>query len=522
MALLNRLRSVAAAVRECRPWVRAAIAGAAGAAATLALAPFHWVLVLLLILPVLVWLLDGTRSIGGAFATGWAFGVGYFAAGLYWVGNAFLVYADTVGWAAAPAVLLLAAGLAVFTGLAAVIYRLAARNQGSGRVVALAIAWTVTEWLRGHVLTGFPWNLIGYGWAGTSAMMQPAAVTGVYGVSFLTVLVFAMPAVLTDPIPARHRWRAVFAATACLGVLWAGGAMRLAMADAGQATDTRLRLVQPNIPQVAKWQSELADSHFAKHIAMSAQETGEPPDIVIWAESAVPYLLEREPQALEQIAAMLPDGAVLLTGATRATAPGEQPFRVWNSLEVVDSRGRIVGVYDKAHLVPFGEYVPMRDLFAFAKLTVGNTDFTPGPGPRTLQVPGVAPFSPLICYEGIFPGAVVDPSDRPAWLLNITNDGWYGISTGPHQHLAQARFRAVEEGLPLVRVANTGISAATDAYGRVVAEIPLGTSGVVDVELPAALAEPPPYARFGDGVLLGILILAALPLGVARIVQNAA
>ncbi len=272
----------------------------------------------------------------------------------------------------------------------------------------------------------------------------------------------------------------------------------------------RLRLVQANIAQHHKWRDDLRADHFARHVELTAAPAAAPITLVIWPETAVPYLLDREPERLAMIADLVPPGGLLITGAVRATPEGMTPFQVWNSLRVIDDGGAVVATYDKHHLVPFGEYVPFRGILTLVKLTAGAVDYSPGPGPRTLALDGLPSVSPLICYEAIFPGQVTDPDDRPGWLLNVTNDGWYGVSTGPYQHLAQARLRAVEEGLPLVRAANTGISAVVDSFGRVTASLGLAKAGVVDAALPMALPDPTPFARAGAWPFL--FVLAAIGL----------
>ena len=230
----------------------------------------------------------------------------------------------------------------------------------------------------------------------------------------------------------------------------------------------------------------------------------------------MPYLLARAPDLRRALARIVPPGGLVIAGALRATPASAQPFRVWNSLQAIDDAGRIVASYDKSRLVPFGEYVPLRSILGMAKLTVGDTDFSAGPGPRTLRLAGLPPVSPLICYEAIFPGKVADPGDRPGWLLNVTNDAWFGASSGPYQHFASARIRAIEEGVPLVRAANSGVSGVVDAYGRITARLGLGVEGVLDSALPRALPEPTPFAAWGHlpvAILLALTTAAGLVAG---------
>jgi apolipoprotein N-acyltransferase len=294
-----------------------------------------------------------------------------------------------------------------------------------------------------------------------------------------------------------------------LVLLWSGGALRLAGAAPPPGPGPVLRLVQANIDQHHKWQPELRMQWFRRHLELSAQ-VADGVRAVIWPESATPYALDQEPEARRLIGQVVPPGGLLLTGGERFDLASEPP-RAWNSLFALDPSGAIVARYDKRELVPFGEFLPLRGVLGrigLKKVTGGTIDFQPGPGRQTLTLPGLPPFSPLICYEAIFPGAVVDPGARPAWLLNITNDAWFGRSSGPYQHLAMARLRAVEEGLPLVRSANTGISAVVDPLGRITARLDLGTTGVLDAALPAPLAAPPPFARFGLWVVVALACLA--------------
>ncbi|MCH9020438.1 MAG: apolipoprotein N-acyltransferase, partial [Proteobacteria bacterium] len=308
------------------------------------------------------------------------------------------------------------------------------------------------------------------------------------------------------------RWAPSAAAAALLVAVWAGGSVRLAGAGDEAVEGVLLRLVQPNVGQHHKWKPELREALFARHLRLTASAGFERVTHVIWPETAVPFFLANEPARRRAVAAATPRGGALITGALRTTPEPTSPPKLWNSLHAIDDAGRVVATYDKFHLVPFGEYVPFRRWFpTIAKLTYGATDFSAGPGPQTLRVPGLPPFSPLICYEAIFAHQVVDSADRPAFLLNLTNDAWFGISSGPYQHFAAARLRAVEQGLPLARAANTGISAVVDGYGRITARLGLGREGVIDAPLPEALGGLTPYARWGD--LLPLTIVAATGLG---------
>jgi apolipoprotein N-acyltransferase len=456
----------------------------------------------------LLHLVRGSPGPRRAALLGWCFGFGHFLVGLYWIAIAFFTDAERFGLLAVPAILLLCAGLALYPALATGLVALWRWRSATAAALALAIAWTACELLRSTLFGGFPWNLIGYAFAGSDAMMQFAAVAGVWGLSLLAVLIGALPGALLEP-GSRARWWPVAAAGLLLLLLWSGGALRLAGAAAPAAPGPLLRLVQANISQEQKLQPELRAQSFRRLLELSAQPA-QGVQAIIWPESAAPYPLAREPEARRLIGLVVPPGGLLLTGGERFDLDSEPP-RAWNSLFVLDPSGTIVARYDKGSLVPFGEFLPLRGVLGrigLKKVTGGTIDFQPGPGRQTLTLPGLPPFSPLICYEAIFPGAVVDPGARPAWLLNITNDAWFGRSSGPYQHLAMARLRAVEEGLPLVRSANTGISVVIDPLGRITARLDLGTTGVLDAALPAPLAAPPPFARFGLWVVVALACLA--------------
>jgi len=507
-------------------WRRLLAACGLGVLSVGALPPFYLVPLLAVAFTGLLWLALGAKTPRAAFAIGWAFGFGHYAAGLYWITNALLVDAAKFGWLVPFAV----SGLSLFLGLfaAAALYalhRLRARGfaQGWAGPLGFALAWTAVEWLRGHILTGFPWNQIATVWAALPEMTQGAALFGAYGLTLLTVMAACAFAPLGEPgVSSLARRRALLlllplALSAVFGVWRMNDAENKNTLDA-DVPGVNLRLVQGNIDQRLKWQDDVRVETARKYLALSAQPSLEPISAVIWPETALPFFLADEPElraALGQLAGRLAGpghpGALVITGTPRAE---RAPYRVWNSVQAVDGRGEIVATYDKFHLVPFGEYMPLRWLLPFDKITAGAVDFSAGPGPQTMALPGLPPASPLVCYEVIFPGNVTDPRARAGWLLNVTNDGWFGISTGPHQHLASARLRAVEEGLPLVRAANTGISAIIDSYGRLRMSLALGRAGVLDGALPAALP-PTPYARFGDFIFL-MLFAAGLAACVLR------
>lgn len=500
MTAVGRLAARVGALSGWRRWALATMLGALAAAA---LPPVHAVIALAVAMPPLIWLIDGAPGPRRAFADGWWFGLGYFIAGLYWISYSLLVDGDRFAWMIPFAVLGIPALLAIYIGLVAVVTRYA--PPGWTRIVAFAAAWTLAEWLRGVLFTGFPWNLLGTVWTLADAPLQFAAIGGVLGLGLITAFMAAAPAALSLAGPSR--WAVPALAATVMGLLWGGGAARLAGAEDGTVPGVMLRLVQPNIAQRLKWRRELRDSHLARYLELSRQPATRPITHLIWPESAMPFLVSEDHARRRIMAATIPPGGLLLTGALRRDRGPDGAVRLWNSLHVIDRGGRILATYDKAHLVPFGEYVPLRGILGFAKVTAGRTDFSAGPGARLITLPGLPPVRPLICYEAIFSGETVGPGARPGWLLNLTNDAWFGVSSGPYQHFAAARLRAVEHGLPLVRAANTGISGIIDGYGRVRAKLGLDRAGVIDGPLPNTLSTRTVYAGLGDNLPVGCAIL---------------
>ncbi len=532
-------------------WRRVLIAFLAGSATALALPPLNLWPAPLVTFPILVWLVDGAAASGAgatwaAAAAGWWFGFGYFLAGLYWIGNAFLVDAKMFGWLLPFAVVALPAGMALFTAFGVALAR-SIWTRGATRVLALAAALGLAEWLRGHLFSGFPWNTFGYTVFAPLWLAQSASRVGIWGLTFLAVAICASPAVLADdPADTRHPWIATAAAGTLLVALAVFGAIRLAMSPTSYVDNVRLRIMQPNLQQDAKFNPSQKQKVLGRYLELS-DRPGEPHSAglreithLIWPESAFPFFLTREPDALAQIADLLRPATVLITGAIRPPETGTVR-RAYNSVYAIASDGSILSVYDKVHLVPFGEYLPFQEALerlGLRQLTRLRGGFIAGDRRRNQRVPGAPDFVPLVCYEIIFPGDAVPGRERagwlydhvgryvgwpfvagsgvrPGWMLNLTNDGWFGQSAGPYQHLLQARVRAIEEGLPLVRAANTGISAIIDPLGRVVRSLPLGIEGVLDGALPQALA-PTPYGRAGDGPFAALLAAAFLIVSKAR------
>ncbi|MGB0570953.1 MAG: apolipoprotein N-acyltransferase [Alphaproteobacteria bacterium] len=504
-------------------WRRAAICLLLGAISALALPPFHFVPILVLAFVGLLWILDGAgaeprrRRLG--LWIGFWFGFGHFLVGIHWIAEPLLVDPARTAWLIPFALPGLAAALAMFPALVcAAFVALPLRGAPVAHVFALAALWTAAEFVRGIVFTGFPWNLMGYVWFGTPAIMQVTAMVGVLGLSGLTVLAAGMPVILAGKSGASaHRWGVALMATIVLPLgLWAGGQARLVVAgDSAMVPDVRLRIVQANIPQRDKWNQNLRTAHMERHLALSRTAAESAPTHVIWPETAVPFLLANDVLARTRSAVAAPRGGALITGSVRRAFHNDtQQLR--NALLVIDAAADVQRVYDKSHLVPFGEYVPLRGVLPIDKIVPGQGDFVAGAGRRLLEVPGLPSVSPLICYEAIFSGRVTPRGARPGVLLNLTNDAWFGTFAGPQQHFAIASMRALEEGLPLLRAANTGISAVVDPYGRVIARLGIGEQGVLDSGLPAALP-PTLFARWGE---LIPMIMAALFLALALLLAR--
>ena len=530
MKTMDKLRAAGLAIILSWGWKRAAIATVAGALSSLAMAPFNAWPVLFLTFPVMVWLIDGAgggrlHGLPAAAMAGWWFGLGYFVPGLYWIGYAFLVDAPTFAWLMPFAVLGLPAYLALFPAFGFGLARLIWSKDGS-RVIALAASLTASEWLRGHVLTGFPWNAFGYALTNPLALAQVASLIGLWGLTFLSVAIFASPAVLIDGNSrGRRPWVAPVVALLVLVAMGIFGAVRLGLQPTTTVANVKLRIMQPNLQQDVRFNYAAKAEVMRKYLTLSDRASGpqstgvRDASILIWPESAFPFFLTREADALAQIDDLLPKGTILITGSVRAPdlPPGTRITRAYNSIYAIDHDGSVLSIYDKLHLVPFGEFLPFQDWMeklGFVQLTKVQGGFIPGTGRRAMEIPNAPPALPLICYEAIFPDEVAARGERPGWIINLTNDGWFGISTGPYQHLQQARLRAIEQGLPVVRAANTGISAVIDPVGRIVARLSLGVEGVLDSSLPAAIA-PTIYARSGD-IPTAMIVAAALILVIRR------
>jgi apolipoprotein N-acyltransferase len=503
------------------------LALASGAAAAFAHPPFG-VLPGLLGYALLLWSLDRAspvRRLRSAFWRGWLAGVAYFAVGVWWVTEAFLVDIASHGWMAPFAIIVMAGGLAAFWGAAAVLYTLA-RPRGWTRILVFAGALALMEWLRGHLF--FPWNLPGETWRAGSAASQFASVVGAYGMSWITVAIATAPALLIEKDQRRTGMFVNVAAAAVLAGLVTFGVLRLHNPPA-PSDGPLLRVVQADVKQSVKYDEAYFRSIVDSYVALTAKPAARTPQIVLWPEGALPaavedYLAEGT-WTREAIVGALKPGQTLILGGYHVEGPPQKPI-YRNSLFIVrrtDTGLELTGLYDKHRLVPFGEFLPFEDLMGrigIKQLVHVGDGFTPGPRPRPLASPGVPPLNPLICYEALFPGFSLRKGPlAAAWIVNLSNDAWYGQTSGPWQHLNLASYRAIEEGLPMVRATPTGVSAVIDSLGRIApgASLALGQYGIIDSPLPR-VGKPTLYSRFGD-LSYWLMILVSLSLAVRHIVR---
>jgi apolipoprotein N-acyltransferase len=517
---LAPLQRFADRLRALRGWRRLGLSILVGALGALGFPPFYLFPLLVAGYPVLLLLLDGAaeepRPLRRAAAIGWGYGFGLFFVGLHWIGYAFLVNAEAHAWQMPFAIVLFPAGLAFFFAFAAMLY-VALRRAGPQRVYWFTFSFALTEWLRGNILTGFPWNIPGYGWGISSALLQTTSLIGVYGLSLLTLLLGASLVLLLP----RERVRTLPLAMVVLFLIfWSSGAARLSGADDATVPNVQLRIVQPATSQREKYDPALRAQNWQRLVDLSTAPADVAPTHIIWPEAAVPVFgligesdgqqrIDLEGQ--EIISGVSAQGRVLLTGAVKITQ--DATARAYFNSFYMFRDGTLLAGSDKFHLVPFGEYLPLErtlQSWGLTQIAGGVSGFSEGPGPQTFAVPGAPPVTPLICYEVVFPHAVTG-TPRPGWLINLTDDTWFGPNAGPLQHLLIVRVRAIEEGLPIARAANAGISVIVDSYGRIRNRLELGERGMLDGPLPVALP-PTLYARFGEIIFF---VLVFLTLGAA-------
>jgi apolipoprotein N-acyltransferase len=496
-----------------------ALAFLAGLGSALGFQPLGLWPLTILAFAALLWLLETAPGMRSALARGWWFGMGQFVLGLNWIATAFTYQAAMPAWLGWVAVVLLALYLSVYPAAAAGLAWRWSGMRGRGWIGArrrdlmllLAAAWIVTEWLRATLFTGFAWNPVGVIWVGVGGVASLSTIIGTYGLGALTILAGG-----TLYLLARRHWHAAWLLPAFAALALAGGYGGTGRDD--QPAPPRLRIVQPNIGQQNKWDPGYEAQNF-RRLARLTGRPGPAPRLILWPEAATPDYLSIDPSARRRLAALLgPRDLLLLGGVEPVYASDGHGIAAYNSLYALTPQGLLIGRYDKAHLVPYGEYLPMRPLLSaigISRLAPGDLDFRAGPGPRTLDLPGFGRAGVQICYEMIFSGEVVDPAHRPDFIFNPSNDAWFG-AWGPPQHLAQARLRAIEEGLPVIRATPTGISAVIDAQGHLLASLPWRNAGAIDADLPPAAA-PTWFARFGNALPLAIaVLLAALTIAIPR------
>lgn len=473
-----------------------------GVISALSFAPLYFLPAIFVSIWGLIYLLDNALSPRELFKRLYIFGLGFFMSSLYWIGLSFRTI--DMGWIGIPAVLLLSAGLALFFVING-IFVLPFEPNSIERRVSFAIGFSLCEWLRGHILTGLPWNLIGSIWGAYTwpyfndiglSILQLNAWIGIYGLSFLTILAVVL-------MTSKHRLCRILTLVCFTLCVFTGG-IRL-MRTETKLQPVNIRLIQPSLDQRLKWAESSFERNIELQLGLSSLEAERPLNAIIWPEAAITTFLNESLELSEILSSMAPKNGYVITGT-----PRRENGKIFTTLSVINEKGEIPYHYKKTHLVPFGEYVPLRDILPINKVTPGAVDFSKGDGIKTLRVPGLPAFSPLICYEALFPGEVVEKtthSQRPEWLLNITNDAWYGHSAGPYQHLTLVRIRAIEEGLPLVRVANNGISAVIDPCGRVLHKLGINDIGFIDFELPKALPATV-YSRFKEAFFWLFITLA--------------
>ncbi len=472
-----------------------------------ALPPYYLFPVCVLSFSLLFYLLAKVNTLTKSFAIGYWFGVGHFGLGLSWIANALLVDISSLGWL--YPITILAAGLffGIFSGFATIfIYKF---NSFLSKFLAFASFWCLSEWLRSFILTGFPWNLIGSILTFTPELYQSASIFGTYGLSLITILFCISPALIFSPLT-KDKVIAVLLLLLLPLVNYGYGSYRIsAQNNKFIQNGINIRLVQPSIPQNLKWNIDTLEQNFAKHIELSKQDRLENIDVVIWGETASPFVLDRDNKHRQQLLAAIPQHGYLITGAVRVQISPWGQTIPFNSMLAFNKQGDVVAQYDKSHLVPFGEYIPLRQYLPNWIKPIANTitNFQAGKGPDSLKISDIPPFGTLICYEIIFPAQIVDKDNRPQWLINLTNDGWYGDSAGPHQHLVSTILRAVEEGLTTARIANNGISAVINPLGQVIAHMPLNHVGILDVQLPQNLSIDTLYGTYGNIIPLSMIIL---------------
>lgn len=490
-----------------------------GALCVLSFAPFHFFPAAIISLSAFYLVLEKETKKSRIFFLGFSYGFGYFLVGVYWISISLLVEADQFAWLIPFAITLIPGALAVYIALTALCYKLIVQKfkvtQTIKKVIIFAILWLIFELLRSFLFTGFPWNLLGYIWLFSDNLSQLANIFSVWGLSFIAVIFCLLPILFVQNYQdgffiAKPDKKTSFFGTFMFFILIMSffyGHYYIDETKIVPTKEVKLRLVQGNIAQNTKWDAQQKYQNLLKHIDLTKSQGLDQIDLVIWSETSVPYAISEDSgQLLEELQSAIPDQGTLVTGALRLKYSDQQEIdAIWNSVFALDKFG-IIGYYDKHHLVPFGEYVPLGKYLPFiSKITNGAIGFSQGDGPHTISTSAVS-VSPLLCYEVIFPNKIIDKENRPDLLVNLTNDSWFGRSLGPYQHFDMAKMRVIEYGIPMARSAATGITAFIDPFGRVVKKLDLDEEGIIDVNYTQKLS-PTIYSKHGLYPLLLLILL---------------
>jgi len=477
----------------------------AGIVANLAFAPFEFFPILLLSFPLFLLILETATSRKQAFWFGWWFGFGHFLAGFYWISNSLLVDADKFAWLIPFAAGGIPSVLAIYIGLAALFFHIITTRYQFPQLAKIIIfinLWLLTEFARNYLFTGFPWNLVGYSLLFNLPLAQIASLGGVFLASWFALLLAFLPLIFSNK-------KAFVALILITIVSYSWGAYRIDNSNMQQINKT-VKLIQPNIKQTLTWDEKTARADFQTNLDL--MKSGKQADYYIWAEAAGVYHLNRSREALYALQDATPAGSLTIVGADRTEGYTREDYKAWNSMYVISPR-KIEAIYDKQHLVPFGEYVPFSKILPLEKITYGMADFSSGQGERLINIDGLRAL-PLICYEAIFTDYILPTRAKveikPDLIINITNDAWFGNSTGPYQHLAMTRLRAIETGIPTLRTAKSGISAVIDAFGNIINSLGLNQKGAVFSDIPAKLSNPTIYSQYRLLLILTILVSGSI------------
>ena len=485
--------------------------------AVAALPPWYAFPVLFVSFSLLLWLIDNCATKGMAFKSGYYFGFAFFAFGLAWINNALLLDANAFGWLVPITFLASGFFFGLFIAIPAWLSWYAKKDWA--RYLAFTALFVVFEWIRSFFLTGFPWNLLGSTLAFSDILIQAAGLGGTYFLSLLVLLAAGAPFLYFNS-KSKKRLKISVSIIAVILVFLGGFGYFKIKAHPHQASSTIIRLVQPAIPQSLKWNAAALSDNLEQYIKLSQLPGFDNVDFIIWGETAFPYAIEQDIYHRQMLQYAIPPQGYLITGALRYEDIQDASYKVYNSLFVLNKSNKIIATYDKFHLVPFGEYIPLRKYLPEWIRPVANAigSFQAGKGPEIITIPEQPSLGGLICYEVIFPHQILDKNNRPQWIVNLTNDGWYGDSAGPHQHLVATRLRAVEEGITIARVAGSGISALISPLGTVLGQIPLHKQGILDIALPKEPQFSTTYSRLGNSL---ILLICSFLLGVAFVQKNA-